>query len=77
MILKGQLAEARHRLKEIVLRADSEVLLLRMRALSTLRLPDYKTDEIVAAATALRDLQAQAREQQALIEQITEALGIA
>lgn len=75
MILKGQLAEARHRLKELELRADSEVLLLRMRALPTLKLLDYRTDEIVAAATALRDAQRQAREQQKLIDQIAEALG--
>lgn len=77
LMLLGQLAEAKRALRAIETQADGQVLLIRMRALSTLQLMDYKTDEIVAAATALHNLQAQAREQQALIGQITEALGVA
>lgn len=77
LILQGQLAEAERELKRIEREADGQVLLLRIRTLPTLPIDRLKTDEIVQAAEALREIRARWDERTAKIRQLREALGAA
>lgn len=76
MMLKGQLAEAERALKQTEIQADGQLIILRMKSMPTILLQHLKTEEIIAAATALHRLAVEATKLRTRIAEICEALGM-